>query len=147
MLLLFILSACLPCPAYANVGVAMVIPFGLLMLAALLPVIGLEAWVLSAQLDIGLGAALRESTWANVASTMVSVPLSWLLGAVVVGSTDQFLPRTNAPWKSIFTLVNRNLLTIRPDSDVEKNIVWLVPSAQLIFLVHRFSCRWWLNHG
>lgn len=81
--LLFILSAGLPCAAYANAFDAMVSPFGLLILAAILVFIGYNEWVTYARLswkyvtNFGRLTLLRDSSgrhivWDNTTGTVLS---------------------------------------------------------------------------
>lgn len=53
-----------------------------LMFAVLLPVIGLEAWILRGQLKLPLGRAAKGAALANLSSTIAGVPMAW---AVMLG--------------------------------------------------------------
>jgi len=141
LLPLLLLVFCLPVPAQANVGLPMVVPMGLLMIAALVPIIGVEAWVLSVRLDVGFGTALLASGAANAVSTIVGVPLNWFLGSRVLKTVSGFLPRSNAVWKTFVNIIRGNLFWLL-GSYTEKNISWIIPSAELVLLVPLFLLSW-----
>ena len=83
-LALFLLVG-LSASAQANVDLPTILPFGFVMLAALLRFIGVEAWVLSAQLGEIRDEAFGLSFDSKIASTIVGFALAWLLGAVARG--------------------------------------------------------------
>ena len=67
-----------PAAARANAGLPMLVLALPLMTGALLPVVAVEAWVLAPALGLGLRVAARLSLVANLVSTFVGVPLTWL---------------------------------------------------------------------
>ena len=77
ILAVVILGIFSPTPALADVGLPTIFGIGPVMLIALLPVIGVEAFVLSRWLDISAYKALAVSGVENVVSTVVGVPLAW----------------------------------------------------------------------
>src|SRR5438046_3127931 len=109
LLPLGLLMFCLPVPAQANVGLPMIVPMGFLMIAALLPIIGIEAWVISVRLDVGFGVALAASGAANAVSTIIGIPLNWFFGGIVMRTASCFLPRSNAAWKTLLNVIRLNL--------------------------------------
>jgi hypothetical protein len=144
LLPLGLLMFCLPVSAQANVGLPMIVPMGFLMIAALLPIIGVEAWVISVRLDVGFGVALAASGAANAVSTIVGTPLNWLLGGVLVRTASGFLPRSNAAWKKLLNVIRGNLFWLI-GGYTEKNIDWIIPSAELALLVPMFFLSWWIE--
>ena len=141
---LLVLMFCLPVSAQANVGLPMVVPMGFLMIAALLPIIGVEAWVLSNRLDVGFGAALAASGRANVISTIVGIPITWIVGGILGKELSGFLPKSNAAWKKVLNVILGNLLWLL-GSYTEKNAGWIIPSAELVLLVPFFFLSWWIE--
>jgi hypothetical protein len=139
-----LLTFCLPAPAQANVGLPMIVPMGLLMIAALLPIIGIEAWVLSVRLDVGFGTALAASAAANAVSTIIGTPLNWLFGGMVVRAASGFVPRSNATWKKLLNVIRGNLFWLI-GGYTGKNIKWIIPSAELVLLVPMFFLSWWIE--
>lgn len=61
----------------ADMGVPMIFVQWPLMFAALLPVIAVEAWILRGRLTLPRGRAIKGSAFANLASTIVGVPIAW----------------------------------------------------------------------
>ena len=71
------LTLCLwPIYAYANVGVPLFTNFIVYSWLLLIPIIGIEAYLLKRQLKVSTGRASRVATFANIAST--------ILGSVLV---------------------------------------------------------------
>jgi hypothetical protein len=139
-----VLIFCLPVSAWADVGLPMIVPMGFLMIVALLPIIGVEAWVLSIRLDVGFGAALAASGAANAVSTVVGIPVTWLFGVTAVKTVSGLVPRSNAAWKKLLSVVVSNLFWL-VGSDAERNSGWIIPSAELVFLVPFFFLSWWIG--
>jgi hypothetical protein len=61
----------------ANAGVPMLAVQMPLLAALLVPIIGLEAAILARLLRLSWGAAIPTAAKANLASTLVGVPLTW----------------------------------------------------------------------
>jgi hypothetical protein len=139
-----LLMLCSSVSARADVGLPMVIPMGFLMIAALLPIIGIEAWVLSARLDVGFGTALVASGAANAVSTIVGLPVDWIVGGMAVTTVSAFLPRSNAVWKKVLNVIRQNLFWL-VGHYAEKNLSWIIPSAELVLLVPFFFLSWWIE--
>ncbi len=66
-------------PADANTGLPMIVVMWPLMILALLPIIAIEAYVLSTRLAMAIGGATTVSAWANGVSTIVGMPITWVL--------------------------------------------------------------------
>ncbi|HEY0428926.1 MAG TPA: hypothetical protein VGC76_14185 [Pyrinomonadaceae bacterium] len=62
-----------------DMGLPMIFPAMFMMLIALLPVVFLEAYNLRSALNITFGKASAVSSLANIISTVVGIPLTWLL--------------------------------------------------------------------
>src|SRR6266513_1590841 len=77
ILAVVILGISSPPPALADVGLPTIFGIGPVMLIALLPVIGVEEFVLSRWLGISAYQALAVSGVENLVSTVVGVPLAW----------------------------------------------------------------------
>ena len=135
---LLIIILCLPIPAHANVGLPMVVPVGILMILALVPIIGVEAWVLSVRLSVGFGAALAASGAANLVSTVIGLPVSWLVAGTIGSKARNLLPRSNASWKYVINRITESLFGMIGDTNSE----WIIPSAELMYLVPLFFLSW-----
>ena len=75
-LVLIIVAA--PSPAHDDIGIPMVFYTWGAMLLALIPVIGIEAFVLVQQLSLPWLVALKTSLIANGTSTLIGIPLTFL---------------------------------------------------------------------
>ena len=138
---LFVLG--LSAPAWANIGVPMIFVTLPAMIVALVPIILVEGYVLSIQLAISGRMAIKACSIANVASTVVGTPLTWLVLVVVQSSSGggkaygldsylhKFLAVTwQAPW----------LIPYRSDTG------WMVPAAILTLLIPFFFVSWWIEY-
>ncbi len=133
----------LSAPASANTGLPMIFVTFPGMIVALLPIILVESYVLSRQLAIPGRMAIKASSIANVATTVVGIPLTWLALVVIQLATggDQaygldsylhkFLAVTwQAPWLIPY----------------ESDMYWMVPAATLTLLVPFFFVSWWIEY-
>lgn len=98
---LLLLMFCLPALARADIGLPMIIPMGFLMIGALLPVIGVEAWVLAVRLNIEIGVAIAASAAANLVSTIIGLPVNWFVGGIIGVTTNRVLWRSSCVWKKL----------------------------------------------
>lgn len=73
----------LPTGAYANVGVPLIVITLPSMFLLLIPIILIEAKVISKTLDVNYKKAILPATYANAASTIVGIPLAWLILLVI----------------------------------------------------------------
>lgn len=83
----------------AGPTLALVLPELLLLL---IPMIVVEAQVLLRWLDLRLGQAFALSTLANLASTLVGVPLAWTVLRGIEAATigDRWIP-VESPWDAV----------------------------------------------
>jgi hypothetical protein len=140
LLPLLLLVFCLPAPARADIGLPMIIPMRFLMIVALLPIIGVEAWVLAVRLDITIGVALAVSTAANAVSTIIGLPVNWLVGGIIGVTASGSLEKANSEWKKLLGIILGNVFWLLSGKD--RNIQWIMPSAQLLLLVPFFFLSW-----
>ena len=112
------------------------------MLIALVPVVLVEAFVLSRRLNLTFAHVVKPVAYANVFSTLIGVPLTWVVLAALEmgtggGSFDgfettrqKFLAVTwQAPW-----------LMSHDAHDYE--LRWMMPVAMLVLLVPFFFASW-----
>jgi hypothetical protein len=121
----------------------MIVPMGFLMIVALLPIIGVEAWVLAARLGIGIGPALAVSGAANALSTIIGLPANWLVGGIVGITAKPSLWRLGGAGKKLFGYILGNVFWLLSGKD--RNIRWIMPSAQLLLLIPFFFLSWWIE--
>jgi len=131
-----LVGACAVAPAArADIGVPMVAIFLPPMWLSLIPVILLESWILHRRLFVSHQSALLASTVGNVATTVVGIPLVWLVLAILEGSCcgtahglasfgDKIYAVTvQAPWLIPY----------------EKDLGWMIPVALLVLFVPFFG--------
>ena len=140
------LVVCLPESAQAA-ALPTIIPFGIMMIWAVLPIIGVEACVLWARLGVEFGESLWISGVANIVSTIVGVPAASFLGAYIArGSTMWYgtmswksgrLAESDSLWKRVLSFVMGSLGIVG-----ERNSSWVIFSVFLVLLVPFFflSC-------
>jgi hypothetical protein len=80
----------------ADAGVPMIFLTFPAMVALLVPIIALEAWLLRQWLGLDIWPAIKSSTLANIASTIIGVPGAWavMFGLEIsLGASISHLPR------------------------------------------------------
>jgi hypothetical protein len=113
------------------------------MAIALVPVILVESYVLFKQLSIAGRSALKASSFANLASTVIGIPLTWiaLVALQLVTGGGNAYGLDTAP---------RRLLAVTWQAPwlipYGKNLRWMIPSATLTLLVPFFFVSWWIEY-
>lgn len=137
------LAIILPGLAQANAGVPMlflVMPvFGI----ALVPIIIVESIYLSKRLLLTRASAAKIVTTSNLVSTIVGIPLTWLLLVVVQMATggggaygvDTAIGKVlavtwQAPWLIPY----------------EQEMDWMLPVAGIVLLIPFFFASWWSEY-
>lgn len=81
-------------PSQADAGIPMLAIAWPGMFLALIPVVLIEAWVLKPRLCLSMRRALKLASVANLASTVVGVPIAWRVYlALQVGVTGSIADR------------------------------------------------------
>lgn len=132
-----------PGVAQANAGLPMIILVMPALTLSIIPIIIIEATYISRQLALRNAKATIVVTMSNLASTVVGVPLTWLILVVIQVGTgggsayglDSALGVVlavtwQAPW----------LIPYGPDLD------WMIPVAGLVLLIPFFFVSWWLEY-
>lgn len=130
-------------PAYANIGVPMLMLTLPGMFFALIPIIGLESYMIGRYLNLEFSRSLRTAAFANVISTMAGMPVTWfvlvLLQMVTGGgyaygvdtALKKFLAVTwQAPWLIPY----------------EQELYWMIPAAAITLLVPFFFASWFIEY-
>ncbi len=119
-------------PAYANAALPLVFLSLPGMALALVPVIAMESYVLMKILGLSMGSGLSVVFVANVVSTIVGLPVTWLL----------LLPLAKLPEHEI-----PGVLWFMPLYGVEKYPKdWMVPAASLLLLIPYFFVSWFFEY-
>ena len=126
-----------------DVGLPMIFVAIPVMVVALLPVVFLEAIVLRYSLVITYKQATKASFLTNLASTLLGIPMSWLLLVLIQTITGgdrayglktpltKFLAVTwQAPWLIPY----------------ESDLYWMIPAAGLFLLIPFFFVSWCVEY-
>jgi len=119
------------------------------MLILLIPVIGIETVIVARRTTLPTKRTLRATALANVVSTVVGVPLTWvalfacemLVWTALAGTSKLDSPRWNSP-------MHRVLITIFSApwlGPSEKDGWWAVPLAALVLLIPFFFASVWIE--
>ena len=135
----------------ADAGIPMIFLTFPAMVALLVPIILLEAWLCKKWLSINTWTALKSNAVANVASTLMGVPAAWVLMLCVelvsVFTVAQITPlnRLAHQWHSPLATALTTLLSaawLPPD---EMRLYWMVPVAALGLLIPTFFISVWIE--
>jgi hypothetical protein len=119
----------------ANVGVPMIALEWPFMFATLIPVIVVEALVLRKHLGLGTGTSFKLSSYANIVSTVIGVPLSWLAMLIVsLVTTGGGALGLSSPLRVVATAV----LQAAWLPPYEAHLLWLIPVAAMVLLIPAF---------
>lgn len=127
-----------------DMGLPMIFPSIVLMAVALVPIVFIEAYIVATTLRVNLKKVFAPVTIANLVSTLVGIPVTWFvlallqIGSVFVSgtiakwipSTDLFSITLGAPW-------------IYPGHDNEKLIIL---GAMLFLLIPYGLASWALEY-
>lgn len=134
----------------ADFGLPMIIVQMPVMVAALIPIIVIEALVVRTRLALTHGEAFKGITIANVASTLLGIPVAWV--AVVIAQqilplllhaigAERFTPPMNPPlWYALRLLLSFGWLF--PD---KSNLYWMVPVASAMLLIPSYFASVWIE--
>jgi hypothetical protein len=125
----------------ADAGLPMIFVTFPLMVCALVPVILVEIWVAKPK----LGATYAKSAWAvglaNVVSTVIGVPLAWIVVLGLELLTDRLFNDRLAPVSVIVNLILGPAWIGPPDSGHD----WIIPAAAMILLIPTFFASWYIE--
>ena len=119
------------------------------MVCALIPIIILEALLIRRWLSLSYRDAFKGITFANLASTIVGVPLAWL--AMLLIEFAVLLPVALAAdhwhWKmqSPVLGVLGFFLSIAWLGPVDRHLYWMIPAASALLLVPSFVVSVWFE--
>ena len=127
-----------------DMGLPMIFPSIVLMAVALVPIVFIEAYIVASSLQVNVKKVFPPVTIANLVSTLVGIPVTWFvlallqIGSVIVlgtiakwiPSTDLFSLTLGAPW-------------VYPGHDNEKLIVL---GAMLFLLIPYGLASWAIEY-
>ncbi|SGY92195.1 Putative uncharacterized protein [Moritella viscosa] len=112
-------------------------------LLSLVPIITIESLYISKSLELSIGQSLKTVSISNLASTIIGIPITWLLLVIVQMVTgggsaygiDSVMGKVlavtwQAPWLIPY----------------EKDLSWMIPVAGLVLLLPFFFVSWWSEY-
>ena len=126
--------------AHANAGIPMIIPAWMGMAVVLVPVIVLERLVLKRVLAISWLRSLWVTTASNLTSTVVGIPLTWvvLLAVQLLYSSLGIRIDYQVPVQRFLEFLPSSAWIFAGGDDGN----WMVPVSMLIVLVGFFFASW-----
>ena len=122
-------------PAHANIGVPMIAIFLPALWLSLLPVIFVEAWVISRWLPLAPRRAVSGAAFGNVLSTLIGIPLMWMIlaiGQLALAGTAHGLSSIGA--KTYAVTVQAPWLI-----PYEEDLKWMSPIALIVLAVPAYA--------
>ena len=136
-------------PMLANIGVPMIFVQMPAMVCALIPIIIVEALLIRRWLTLPYRDAFRGVTVANLASTILGVPLAWL--AMFIVELAVMYPVSMAAehwhWKLESPVVGvlGFIVSMAWLAPVERHIHWMIPAASALLLIPSFVVSVWFE--
>ncbi len=143
LLLTLCILLCMPGMASANAGIPMIFLAMPALGLSIIPIIVIEAIYLSKKLELTIYTAFKTTTLSNLVSTIVGIPLTWLLLVLIqmlAGGTSGFGLDTTLGKVLSVTLQAAWLIPY------ESDLHWMIPVAGSILLVPFFFASWWSEY-
>ncbi|MEO7540079.1 MAG: hypothetical protein ABIV21_08620 [Pyrinomonadaceae bacterium] len=127
-----------------DMGLPMIFPSIVLMAVGLIPIIVIEAYVMEATLKLGFKRLFAPVTIANVVSTVVGIPLTWVLLALLEFASVVVFGVTTGrnPWSDLFSLT-LGAPWVAPGHHNEE---WIILGAMLFLLVPYCLASWAIEY-
>ena len=126
-----------------NMGVPMIMPTMFFMVLALIPIVLIESWYVSRALGIRFSGTVSRMGMANVVSTLVGLPFTWLLlfiVQIITGGLSSYGVNGVAGKILAVTLQAPWLLPFEPEE------FWMFHSAALFLLIPFFFATWFIEY-
>jgi hypothetical protein len=117
-----------PLPAAADIGVPMVAVFLPPLWLSLIPIIVVEALIVSRMLTMSLRRSFASVALGNVLSTIVGIPLMWAVLATVEGTFAGGALGLDTTGQKIYAVTVQAPWLIPYDED----LVWMIPVALVV---------------
>ncbi len=143
LLLTLCILLCIPGVASANAGVPMIFLAMPALGLSIIPIIIIEAIFLSKKLELAVPSAFKTATISNLVSTIVGIPLTWLLLVLI-----QMLTGGDGAFGLDTTLGKVLSVTLQAAWLIpyEYDLHWMIPMAGLVLLVPFFFASWWSEY-
>jgi hypothetical protein len=126
----------------ADAGVPMLFVTLPLMLIALIPIVALEAYVIRRMTNANWRGATGASLFSNLVSTLVGIPVTWLLLLGLELLATRALPKTlSGRGYDVFSVTLGAPWFAAEDNDYW----WMIPTAQLVLLVPFFFTSYFVE--
>ena len=131
-------------PLLFDMGLPMIFPSVFLMVVALLPIILLEAFIIARSLRLGTTQVIWATAVANLATTVVGIPIWWLLLTIVeFGISGLATGAGYNIWNNFFS-VTLGAPWVAPRSGGHDG--WIILGAMLFLLIPYFFASWGLEY-
>jgi hypothetical protein len=129
--------------ASANAGVPMIFLAMPALGLSIIPIIIIEAMYLGKKLELTTSSAFKTTTISNLVSTIVGIPLTWLLLVLI-----QMLAGGGGAFGLDTTLGKVLSVTLQAAWLIpyESDLHWMIPVAGLVLLVPFFFASWWSEY-
>jgi hypothetical protein len=140
-------TTCHPIALFADAGVPMIALTLPGMIAALIPIVVVEALVIQRRVAYKTWPVFRATAVANLASTLIGIPLTWIvlvLCEMAIGAAALLIPAVrHGNWNSPIARVVSTILSAPWLAPAENTGPWVVPLAVLVLLVPFFFASVW----
>ena len=130
-------------PAEANIGVPMLAITLPWMLGALIPIIFVEAGYLYWKLGTEFWELCRISAIANTVSTLVGIPITWVLLVIVSFAFGGSGGRPINTWKEKFLSVTLYSPWLLP---MGNRLHWMIPASAMFMLIPFCFASWIIEY-
>ena len=135
--------------ALADVGLPMIFIEWPLMLCALVPVITLESALIRRWVPLSSSDAFKGIAAANVVSTLIGVPLAWLvmlalqfaIALPVLSAADKWHWNLEAPVFQVMGFILNSAWV----GDEGESMMWVIPAATALLLIPCFYLSVWIE--
>ena len=122
-------------PVFANIGVPMLFPQVILMGIAFVPVVLIESFVVRHTVSLTLPQAVKDVAIANLWTTLLGVPLAWLVMLLLgIVTTRGYALGLDSPAKMLAAVTLQAAWLI----PYEENFFWMIPCAATVLLIPCF---------
>jgi hypothetical protein len=131
----------------ANAGLPMLPVQGAFMLAALIPVILIEGALLRHRLSTSWLTSIAGSAGANIVSTIVGVPLSWMIMLALQFTTSSLGQGAGIHVHGLAGDMAALFLGAAWLGPAGDSLRWMVPIALAILLIPAYFISVWIEYG
>jgi hypothetical protein len=132
----------------ADAGIPMIFLTFPVMLLVLIPVILIEASLCKKWLNLSTSDAIRSNAVANLASTIIGVPIAWAIMVGVEIGTIGLVSKSSAIENSKSPIAHVILFALSSAwiGPAEGKDVWIIPCAVLILLIPFFFASYGVEY-